>query len=160
MNKIEIYYHDKDLPRIEQIEVGNWIDLRASSLKVISSILNNKYEVSLSSPFNYIAGMTIMVNLGISMNIGNMEAHLVPRSSTFKKYGLIQTNHMGVIDSSYCGQDDVWWMPCYALKPGTINYGDRICQFRLVEPMGKVEIKEVESLSSPSRGGFGSTGSS
>jgi len=158
MNKIKIFYHDLELPKIEQIEKGNWIDLRAS--KIIIKTGNTKREVDLKKEGYLAYGpyAEMMINLGVSMNIGEYEAHLAPRSSTFKKYGLIQTNHVGVIDSSYCGQNDIWHMPCFSLKPGRITYGDRVCQFRLVEPMNKVEFIEVDSLIGEDRGGFGSTG--
>ena len=87
-----------------------------------------------------------------------MEAHLAPRSSTFKKWGIIQTNSVGVIDTSYCGENDVWGMPVLAMRDTVINENDRICQFRLMDEMGAVDIHEVDYMTDESRGGFGSTG--
>ena len=87
------------------------------------------------------------------------EAHIVPRSSTFKKWGLIQTNHMGVIDNSYSGNNDQWHMPVLATRDTDIRLNDRICQFRIVENQPEIEFEEVESLDDKDRGGFGSTGS-
>lgn len=86
------------------------------------------------------------------------EAHLVPRSSTFKNFGIIQTNSMGVIDNSYSGEDDEWKMPVYALRDTVIKVNDRICQFRIEKRMEDIDFIEVEHLNDTSRGGFGSTG--
>ena len=86
------------------------------------------------------------------------EAHVVPRSSTFKTWGILQTNSMGVIDNSYCGDDDMWYMPVYATRDTRILFNDRICQFRIVKKQPKIKFNPVTSLSSTNRGGFGSTG--
>ena len=86
------------------------------------------------------------------------EAHIVPRSSTYKNFGIIQTNHMGVVDESYCGDGDQWYMPAYALRDTKIEKGDRICQFRIMRHQPMIDFEECESLDSPDRGGIGSTG--
>ena len=86
------------------------------------------------------------------------EAHVVPRSSTFKNFGIIQTNHQGVIDESYCGDDDQWFMPVYAIRDTVIHVNDRICQFRLMEHQPAIEFEEMQELEKENRGGFGSTG--
>ena len=86
------------------------------------------------------------------------EAHVVPRSSTFKTWGIIQTNSMGVIDESYCGDNDIWRMPAYATRDTIIHKNDRICQFRIINNQPKIEFEEVEHLEGVDRGGFGSTG--
>uniref|UniRef100_UPI0035A08A78 dUTP diphosphatase n=1 Tax=Prevotella heparinolytica TaxID=28113 RepID=UPI0035A08A78 len=86
------------------------------------------------------------------------EAHVVPRSSTFKNFGIIQTNSMGVIDESYCGDHDEWKFPVYALRDTSIRINDRICQFRIMEHQPAFDFVEVNSLSEKDRGGFGSTG--
>lgn len=86
------------------------------------------------------------------------EAHVVPRSSTFKNFGVIQTNHQGVVDESYKGNNDEWFMPVYALRDTEINFNDRICQFRIVEKMPKIDFVEVDELKNEDRGGHGSTG--
>ena len=86
------------------------------------------------------------------------EAHVVPRSSTFKNFGIIQTNHMGVIDESYCGDNDVWKFPAYALRDTEIHINDRICQFRIMKNQPPVVFAEAEHLEDADRGGFGSTG--
>ena len=83
---------------------------------------------------------------------------MVPRSSTFKNFGIIQTNHMGVIDETYCGDNDQWFMPAYALRDTTIHVNDRICQFRIMEHQPSLTFCEVEQLKNPDRGGHGSTG--
>ena len=139
---IYIQYHNPELEHIEKLTVGDWIDLRAAE------------TVSLK------AGEFRIIPLGVSMRLPDgYEAHIVPRSSTFKKWGIIQVNHMGVIDNSYSGPDDIWGMPVLAMRDTTINLNDRICQFRIMERMPAVEIVEVEQLEGKNRGGFGSTGS-
>ena len=139
---INIKYHDKDLEEIEKIPQGDWIDLRCAN------------DVHLSQ------GESMIISLGVSMKIPEgYEAHLVPRSSTFKKYGLLQTNSMGVIDNSYSGDGDVWGMPVYATRDVDIKKNERICQFRVMEKMPHLTFTKVEHLSDVNRGGWGSTGS-
>ena len=86
------------------------------------------------------------------------EAHIVPRSSTFKNFGIIQTNHIGVIDESYCGDDDQWYMPVYAIRDAEIHMKDRICQFRIIKHQPQIIFNEVKNLNGVNRSGFGSTG--
>lgn len=86
------------------------------------------------------------------------EAHIVPRSSTYKNFGIIQTNHQGVVDGSYCGDNDQWYMSAYALRDTHISVNDRICQFRIVENQPKIVFREVDALEGRNRGGFGTTG--
>ena len=99
----------------------------------------------------------IPTGLYISLPEG-YEAQVAPRSSTFKNFGIIQTNGIGVIDNSYCGDQDEWRMPAYALRDTVIRKNDRICQFRIVEKQPAFTFQEVERLKAESRGGFGSTG--
>ena len=140
--KIKIRYYSDKLHRLEKISKGDWIDLRSN------------INISLKS------GQYYMIPLGVSMKLPDgYEAHIVPRSSTFKKWGLIQTNHMGVIDNSYSGNHDQWHMPVLATRDTDIKLNDRICQFRIVENQPEIEFEEVESLDDKDRGGFGSTGS-
>ena len=139
--KILIKYHAQDIARMEKIGVGDWIDLRAAE------------DVELR------AGEFRIISLGVSMRLPDgYEAHIVPRSSTFKKWGIIQVNHMGVVDNSYSGDGDVWGMPVLAMRDTVIHRNDRICQFRIMARMPAVEFIEVEQLEGPNRGGFGSTG--
>ena len=86
------------------------------------------------------------------------EAHIAPRSSTFKKWGILQANSVGVVDESYCGESDLWMMPVYATRDTVIEKNDRICQFRIVPKMPEVELIETDHLNGENRGGFGSTG--
>ena len=100
-----------------------------------------------------------IISLGISMKLPEgYEAHIVPRSSTFKKWGILQTNGIGIIDESYCGENDVWKFPALAMRSTTIFKGDRICQFRIMPKMPEVVFTEVEQMNDLDRGGFGSTG--
>ena len=99
----------------------------------------------------------IPTGLYISLPEG-YEAHIVPRSSTFKNFGIIQTNHCGIIDESYCGPNDWFYMPAYALRDTVIHVNDRICQFRIMEHQPVISFEECNTLNGTDRGGFGSTG--
>ena len=137
---IRIKYHG-DTPPIEKIAVGDWIDLRAAE------------DAELK------AGQWKPISLGISMQLPKgYEAHILPRSSTFKRWGVILPNAMGIIDESYCGDNDVWHFGALAMRDTVIRKGDRICQFRIMEKMPKVQFEEVKVLGNEDRGGFGSTG--
>lgn len=141
MEQIKIKYHNPNLVKIEKITVGDWIDLRAAE-----DIALNTSEYKL-------------ISLGISMKLPEgYEAHIVPRSSTFKNWGIIQTNHIGVIDNSYSGTNDIWKFPVYATRYTEIKENDRICQFRIVKKQPDIEFIEVDKLDDTDRGGFGSTG--
>lgn len=141
MLTIKIKYHNDKLERINKFAEGDWIDLRAAETVELK------------------AGERKIISLGVSMKLPDgYEAHVVPRSSTCKKWAVLQTNHMGVIDNSYCGDGDVWRMPVLALEDTVINLNDRICQFRIVEKQPDLEFEEVDHLDGENRGGFGSTG--
>ena len=141
MVTVEVLYHHPDLIHPEKIEKGDWIDLRAAE------------DVSLR------AGEFRMISLGISVRIPRgYELLIAPRSSTFKKWGVIPTNGMGVIDESYCGDGDIWHYSALAMRDTHIEKGDRICQFRLMKKMPDVKLEKVELLTAPDRGGLGSTG--
>lgn len=131
----------RNIEPIEKIENGDWIDLRCAEDAYIEK---GEYK---------------LIPLGIAMELPRgYEAHIVPRSSTFKKYWIIQTNHMGVIDNSYCGDNDEWMMPVYALDDAIIHKNDRICQFRIVEKQPSFDFDVVNLLGNKDRNGFGSTG--
>ncbi|KIL12136.1 Deoxyuridine 5'-triphosphate nucleotidohydrolase [Bacillus pumilus] len=139
--QIKIKYLDETQTRISKIEKGDWIDLRAAE-----DVVMGKEEFKL-------------IPLGVAMELPEgYEAHVVPRSSTFKHFGIIQTNSMGVIDESYKGDNDFWFFPAYALRNTEIKKGERICQFRIMEKMSEVELIEVDHLGNDDRGGHGSTG--
>ena len=139
---IQIKYHEPKLEKIEKIAKGDWIDLRAAE------------RVELK------AGEFRLISLGVSIQLPTgYEAHIAPRSSTFKKWGILQVNSVGVVDESYCGEGDIWRMPVLATRNTVIEQNDRICQFRIMAKMPEVELVETEHLSATNRGGFGSTGS-
>lgn len=140
--KIKIKYLNDSITHLEKIEKGDWVDLRSAE------------DVELKK------GESKLIHLGVAMELPKgYEAHIVPRSSTFKKWGIIQTNHMGVVDNTYCGDDDWWFMSVYATRNVKIEKDDRICQFRIVEKMPPIEFETVEVLGNENRGGCGSTGS-
>lgn len=100
-----------------------------------------------------------LIPLGVGMILpDDYEANIVPRSSTFKTWGIIQTNHFAVIDNSYSGDNDQWFYPVYATRDTVIKKNDRICQFRINKKMPDVELVTVEHLNDIDRGGFGSSG--
>lgn len=140
--KIKVKYFDNELDKLEKISKGDWIDLRAAK-----TVELKQFESTV-----------IPLGVGMKLPVG-YEAHVLPRSSTFKNWGIIQTNSTGVIDNSYSGNNDQWAMPVIALRDTVINKNDRICQFRIVKSMDSVDIVTVEFLDEISRGGFGSTGS-
>ena len=144
METIRIKYFTDSIEKLTYIDgKSDWIDLRASE------------EVSLK------AGEFALIPLGIAMELPKgYEAHLVPRSSTFKTWGLLQTNSMGVVDSSYCGDNDMWRMPVYATRDVVIHVNDRIAQFRIMENQPALVFEETKHLGNSDRGGFGSTGKS
>ena len=139
--KIKIKYHDKEMEKIQKITIGDWIDLRIAE------------DVEMEQ------GEYKLLSLGVSMQLPEgYEAHVAPRSSTFKNFGIICANSFGIIDESYCGDNDIWKFPAIALRKTKISKGDRICQFRIVKKMPEVEFVEVETLGNADRGGIGSTG--
>lgn len=142
MENIKIKYFTDEIEKLRYIDgKSDWIDLRASE------------EVELK------AGEFKLIPLGVAMQLPEgYEAHLVPRSSTFKTWGILQTNSMGVIDCTYCGDNDMWRMPVYATRDTVICVNDRICQFRIMKNQPKILFEEVEHLGNTDRGGFGSTG--
>ena len=142
MTNIKIKYFDKDIDKLEYIDgKSDWIDLRASE------------EVELKQ------GDFKLIPLGVAMELPNgYEAHIAPRSSTFKNFGIIQANSVGVVDQSYCGDNDMWKFPAIAMRDTIIHKNDRICQFRIMRNQPEIVFKEVEKLEGNNRGGFGITG--
>lgn len=141
MKTIKVKYENSNMQHVQKISEGDWIDLRAAETVKLKK------------------GNFKLISLGVAMKLPKgYEAHIVPRSSTFKNFGIIQTNHQAVIDNSYCGDNDIWKYPVYALKDTVIKEGDRICQFRIVKKQPKLRFKVVDKLKAKDRGGFGSTG--
>lgn len=137
---ISIKYHT-DITPLEKVSNGDWIDLRAAE------------DVELK------AGEAKCISLGVSMKLPqDYEALIIPRSSTFKTWGIIQTNHVGLIDNSYCGDNDVWMLPVLATRDTFIEKNSRICQFRIQKKMFHISFITVDELGEPDRGGFGSSG--
>jgi len=126
---------------IKKLAKGDWIDLCSNETKELKK------------------GEFALIHLGVGMKLPDgFEAHLAPRSSTFKKWHILQTNSVGVIDNSYSGDNDEWMMPVYATEDTKIERGDRICQFRIMERQSEVSLVTVEHLDETDRGGFGSSG--
>ena len=142
MEKIIIKYFSDKIERLRYIDgKSDWIDLRAAE-----DITRQHCEFKL-------------IPLGVAIELPKgYEAHVVPRSSTFKNFGVIQTNSMGVIDETYCGDNDQWFMPVLAMRDTEIHLNDRICQFIIVAHQPTIVFEEVERLECADRGGFCSTG--
>ena len=142
METIKIKYFSEDIEKLRYIG-GNsdWIDLRAAE------------EVTMKK------GEFRLIRLGVAMELPQgYEAHVVPRSSTYKNFGLIQTNHMGVIDESYKGDADEWKWPALAMRDTEVHAGDRLCQFRIMKHQPQINFIEVQTLENEDRGGFGTSG--
>lgn len=138
--QILIRYH-APVTRIAKLPQGDWIDLRAAE----------RVEMK--------QGEHRLISLGVSMKLPEgYEAHVLPRSSLFKNHGLLLVNSCGIIDESYSGDGDIWFLNAYATRDTVVEFDERICQFRLFEKMKEPEILEVDHLEGPDRGGFGSTG--
>ena len=142
MEKIRVKYLSDKVEKLCYVDgKSDWIDLRCAE------------DIEMK------AGEFKLIPLGVAIALPKgFEAHIVPRSSTYKNFGIIQTNHMGVVDESYCGNGDQWFMPAYALRDTKIEAGDRICQFRIMEHQPTLIFEECDDLGSPDRGGIGSTG--
>jgi len=140
METIKIRYH-ADIDPLEKTERGDWVDLRAAE------------DVELK------AGEFKIISLGVSMKLPEgYEAVIIPRSSTFKHWGILQTNHFGLIDNSYCGDNDIWMFPALATRDVLIEKNSRICQFRIQKKMENLQFNTVDHLSDTDRKGFGSSG--
>lgn len=130
-----------DIEKVKELSVGDWVDLRAAEDTVLR------------------AGEYRLIPLGVAMELpSGYEAIVAPRSSTFKRWGILQANGIGIIDESYCGDGDQWHFPALAMRDTAIKKNERICQFRILAHQPKVELVEVESLGNDDRGGIGSTG--
>ena len=142
METIRIRYASDKIEKLAYIEnKSDWIDLRAAEDVVMKQ------------------GEFRLISLGVAMELpAGYEAHMVPRSSTFKNFGIIQANSMGIIDGSYCGDNDIWRFPAIAMRDTQIHVGDRICQFRIMKNQPTLVFEKVEHLEGADRGGFGSTG--
>lgn len=138
--QIQVKYFS-DIEPLTKISHGDWIDLRSA---IDVELKNGEFK---------------LIPLGVGMKLPEgYEANIVPRSSTFKNFGILQTNSYGVIDNSYSGNNDQWHFPALAMRDTIIKKNDRICQFRINKVMEEVELVKVEFLDDTDRGGFGSTG--
>lgn len=140
--QVKIKYFEEDIERIRLIEnKSDWYDLRAAETVTM------------------LKGDFRLISLGVAMELpSGYEAHVVPRGSTFKNFGILQTNGMGIIDETYKGNGDQWFFPALAMRNTTIKKGDRICQFRIMQKQPPIEFIEAEHLDNEDRGGHGSTG--
>lgn len=140
MKEIKIKYHYDNVQKISKIEQGDWIDLRAAKT------------------YNLYPGKYYSIDLGVSVKLPKgYEAHIVPRSSSFRNWGFLQVNSMAIIDESFCGPNDIWRLPIYATREAVIKCNERICQFRILPKMPDIKLTEIKELYDKDRGGFGTT---
>lgn len=179
MLDINVKYFNEDYERLMQDDRGDWIDLRVNSIREyqpthpgsdtsvdwmvtdVNELDDSGDIINVGSKeiFQYFKGDILLLGLGIAMDIPEgYEALVVPRSSTFKHWGFIQTNGVGVIDNSFAGDNDEWGMMVLALKNGCIERHSRVCQFRVIENQPTLNLHEVPTLNNKSRGGFGTSG--
>lgn len=136
-----IVRYKSDITPLETIKQGDWIDLRTAE------------DVTMEP------GEYKLIKLGVCIKLPEgYEAIIAPRSSTYKNFGIIMTNSIGVIDESYCGDDDEWRFPAFACETTIIPKNTRICQFRIIEHQPKLNFVTVDKMESENRGGLGSTG--
>lgn len=141
METIKIKYFDKEIDKIEKINKGDLIDLRAAETVEMKK------------------GDFKLIKLGVGMKLPDgYKANMYPRSSTYKNFGIILANSVGQIDNSYSGDNDEWRFPAIALRDTVIHKNDRICQFEIQKIQPEITFEEVEHLDEESRGGIGSTG--
>ena len=142
METIKIKYFSEEIERLGYVAgKSDWIDLRSAEEVVMK------------------AGEFRLIPLGVAMKLPKgYEAHVIPRSSTYKHYGILQTNSCGLIDESYCGDQDQWFFPALAMRDTVIHVNDRICQFRIMRHQPEISFEETEELTGENRGGFVSTG--
>jgi dUTP pyrophosphatase len=150
---IKVKYHYDDSPRLQMTDKGDWVDLYTAE----DVIITNPVEFQL-------------VNLGVSIELPEgYEANIVPRSSTYKNWNVLQSNHFGVVDESYKGDGDVWKFPLLFVLTNqsiidemndqlVIPKHTRLCQFRINKKQPKLNFIEVEHLGNEDREGFGSSG--
>lgn len=174
--KIQVKRLNMNLPLPKVIDKGDWIDLRSSKkviLKAPQAGVLKRHRVNGTEESHRDVTFDFgLIPLGVAMQLPKgFIAVVVPRSSTFKKWGIIQANSTGIIDNSYCGDNDEWMMPVVSYRDTVISEGDRVCQFeiRLSQKAtiwqkikwflsSGIEIVEVDYLGNDNREGFGSTG--
>lgn len=141
VEKIKIKYFDDEIDKLQKISKGDWIDLRSAETVELKK------------------GEFHLIPLGVGMKLPEgYEANIVPRSSTYKNFKILQTNSFAVVDNSYSGDSDQWLYPVIAMEDTIIHKNDRICQFRINKIQPEIEFEEVDHLDNTGRGGFGSTG--
>jgi dUTP pyrophosphatase len=131
--KIKIKYSSPLIERLQKFKKGDWIDLRSAEAVEIKK------------------GESKLISLGVAME-------LPEGYEAYKNFGILQTNHYGVVDNSYCGNGDIWKFSAYATRDTKIELNDRIAQFRIQKRMPELELMEVKNLEKENRGGHGSTG--
>ena len=159
--KVKLIRENSKMPESKN---GNWFDVFTSGATILPGwTIRGEFSFDRTPQhtkgiIRYNAGDVIILHLGIAVDMGKgYEGHILPRSSTFKNTGLLLTNSMGLVDDSYCGDNDEWLAVMYATRAGAIKIGDRHCQIQ-VEKSSTVQMTQVEMLGNPDRGGYGTSG--
>ena len=158
--RIKVKYLDPKVPRLAHIggkRKSNWVDVYASRIEIDGKMVDMDVLQDMALQINERCILRVFLGFALQLPAG-YEAHIAPRSSTFRNTGLIMTNSIGIVDESFCGDGDEWFTPFWGAEPGLIKRYDRIAQFRIVEAMPDVEWVEVDKLGNADRGGYGSTG--
>ena len=157
--------------KLPEFKNGNWMDCYISKIgKVDRCTLSlggefdfkkdvDWYDENSTNLIPYEAGDALVFKLGFALELPKgKELHLLPRSGTCRKYGLILTNSMGIGDDTFVGDNDEYMAVMYATRSGSVKVGERLLQIKIVDSMEKMEFEEVETFGNKDRGGYGSTG--
>jgi len=159
--EVKVRYIDREMPRLRMDDLGDWVDVRVSQVELDGELMYWRPGSGLHEGMDIVTfdfDQHVLIRLGFAMEFPRTyEAHVLPRSSLFRKTGLLLTNGMGLIDHTYCGDGDEWLFPCLAMRPGVIYRHQRVGQFRLMPRMMPLTFREVDSLGNKDRGGYGST---
>lgn len=163
MIDIKVAYHHKEVKELTKSNKGDWIDLRAIGIlpqMIKGTKIQSGYQSLYNSSYEFFPGDSGLISLGVSIELPEgTEAIVAPRSSTFKNWGILQTNSIGVIDNSFKGMDDIWWFPYFCLaKINVLEFNDAICHFRIFDNMPDPNIIKVNNLDNENRAGIGASG--
>ena len=159
-----------EIPEPQIIDKGDWIDLRsAETIDIPGPVVTRAKK----NEQRHVVFDCHLLPLGVAMQLPKgFEAVVNPRSSMFIKYGCILSNSQGIIDNSYCGDNDEWKAAIIPMSSDVhIKAGERIVQFRIQLSQkatmwqklkwllsNGVKLVYVDELDNPNRGGHGTTG--
>ena len=151
--------------KLPEFKGGNWLDTYISQIGFVRRDLR-RGEFTFDDviwddgdKFNILVGDIVVFKLGFALELPKgKELHLLPRSGTFRKYGLLLTNSMGIGDDTYIGDNDEYLAMMYATRNAVVEVGDRLIQIKIEDAMPQYNLVEVEYFGNDDRGGYGSSG--